>query len=162
MSDGNTTLEQALERLTQILAGGQPQPTPTTPTTPTVPPDGTENGDAGSTNGLPGREELARLVMYLTSVPILTPSRLAELERDLPRITEALAALGYRPSLKEAVVGVTESAQMEVGERQGRHPLEDIAPYVQQDLTVGEERIVPALGLAFFMAGYTIVKQWGD
>ncbi len=153
-----TTLDDALERLADLLAGAtdtkpaqpsEPKPDPKEPTAPAA---------AAAASELSA--ELARQVMFLMSVPIITPGRRAQLERELPLLVEALARAKYRPTLLSAMVDATDQTQRSaVGEGD---VLASTVKAMQEDLGASGERVAPAIALGLFMAGYTIVKQWGD
>jgi hypothetical protein len=99
--------------------------------------------------------------LYLQGMPIVTPERLAELEKSLPELIATLESLGHRSSLKRDINDV-----IQAGKGDGARSVSDDAAMsefvklVQGDLSAGGERIVPALALGLFMAAYTIVKGW--
>lgn len=175
MPQQSQTLDQALERLADLLGGGAQPGRPAGPGPRPQPPTPTPSAPAPSP--LEQQEAMARQYMHLASVPILTPRRIEELERDLPQLVASLRALPHRPSLKrrlrslmEVVPGqVNNPERMDDGaqsEGDGAFwpplPISDLANEMRKDLAVGDERILPVVGLAFFMAGYTISKAWGD
>lgn len=168
------SLNEALQRLSEILgnpagAGGRPQPPAPQPPAPQppapqprpLPPSA--NGDGGLS--VQQREEIARQTLYSMIVPIITPAQMQQMEKELVHLVELLKSLPYRPSVKRDIQRAIELATQQQGGSE-RDVAADarttqLVELIRKDaLGEGGERFVPALGLAVFMAAYTIGHQW--
>jgi hypothetical protein len=174
MSATDPGLDDALNRLITILEGGGnkvPGPGPGSP----PPGGGAGTGTGVGTKPLPAtgsgtpantlqqqRSDVARIQLYLQGMPILTPERVAELEKSLPELIATLESLGYRPSLRRSIIDVIEGGKSKGGDRSASDDtaMSEFVKLVQSDLAADGERVAPALALGLFMAAYTIVKQW--
>lgn len=171
MSDSNS-LDDALSRIATILGG-----TPAPPTTPPVPGpiSVTPASNAGSTTAtvpVPAsvlsdsqKEEIARLIYYCMSMPAVTPDALATMEDGLPDVVALLHSLNARPSAKNQFLQVIDAvvSQHSVAERSdGDARIEAFAQALSRDAFGEGDRIVPLIGLgvACFMAAYTVVHNW--
>ena len=166
MATDNRSLEEAFTRIASML-GASSQPGTTTSVTSA--PDTT---DAPASSGTatfnsPQREEIARQVFYSLNLPLITRTTLQEMERQLPTIIEELKSLQSRPAAREEIMKTIEALkqQSRSTERDVEHEDRDaaFAEMLQRDAFGEGERIIPliGLGIAAFMASYTVSHNWG-
>jgi len=182
MIDQTQGLDAALNQLAEILSrgrqgGGSPGPLPPPPGQPAGTPIKPTNGGpaapvpAGGSGELSAaqRAEIARLAYYWQGVPVLTPERCRELEDGLPALLALLKSLSHRPSLKRQLMEIVQASSQPASN--GNRGVSESArasalgELMAADVTgaVPGERLVPlvALGVASFVAGYTVVHTWG-
>jgi hypothetical protein len=175
----DTAIEEALERLARLLSGGgsssglggpsEPTTSPatgstvpvTSPTTPVGGPAGSQTVD-GAATGME-QAEVARHVLYMMSVPVLTTARIAELEQSLPKLVAFLHSLRHRPTMLGDIHRIMQSLSKGGGASERSESTlssaEQLARIMQGDLSENGERVAP-LALGLFMAAYTIVHNW--
>lgn len=170
MANESSSFDDALNRLAGLLGPPAPTTTPTPPPgtggkpAPGVPP----GGGAPATPAIPTpqREEIARQVFYSMGVPLITREQLAQMELGLPGLVDLLKSMQSRPTAKadlERLMGAIKDANGGT-ERDPAQVSRTVAlgELMRTDAFGEGERIIPliGLGIAAFMASYTVVKNW--
>lgn len=172
----NEELNEALNHLADILGGSTGTTTTGQPTgQPSGQPIGQPSGQpkpSGDFLSLQQRTQIATDVMYLMSVPIMTPAKAREFEDSIPSLIEWLKILKGKPATKRALAQSIKAVvdKSEVDDPEAR----ELVELIKSDLVIQDERfalppvkvVVPiaiaAVGAAtaVFKLGYDIGKDF--
>jgi subtilisin family serine protease len=170
------SLDDAFAKLASMLGGPGTQPAAsvaasgTSSGAATAASPATSSTWAGSgttlTMSLAEREEVARNVFYSQSMPLITREKLKQMEAELPALVEQLKSLSSRPAaMAEMQQFIQIARESGSGSDRSSGDQERAAAFgqlVRNDAFGEGERLIPliALGIASFMASYTVVKNW--
>ena len=149
------TFEAAVEQLAGLFETGERDATPPPPVS------------EAARKRLEEKGRVARQELYLRGMPVITKEKAQQLELELPDIVRLLKVLRRRPALRQQILEQASQAMRQLQSTPGAEldeRLRALGQMIEQDLTVEGERVVVAVigvGVAIYMAGYTIVKNWG-
>lgn len=165
MTETNS-LDLAIGKIAAMLSGSPgPVSTPTTTSTPpkTTLPVATIPVSDPLTSAQ--KNEIAEFVYYTMSVPPITREKLLEMEKGLPEIVNTLRNLNASPTTRSDFLQIIDAVNSQWGSAERSDSDAGLAALAEslRNEAFGEgERIIPIIGLgvACFMAGYTIAHNW--
>jgi hypothetical protein len=160
-------LDDAMNKIAAILGTPTSSAAPTTPTTTTTTTTpsttSTSTGGAAAPLNPAQRQDVANQIYYSLLVPPITPQILLEMEEKLPELVALLHSLAGRPAAQAQINSMIDASQTTTRSVIDPQMLNDLAQVIAQDAYGSKDaKFLPlvAAGLAFFMAGYTVVHQW--
>lgn len=166
-----TDLDQAIGKLSSILS--TPHGVPANSEAPTAPPPATAAPSSPPAAGISPstltdaqKDEIAAFVYASMSLPPISRVDRIEMEKGLPALVDTFGGLHATPTLHADYLDILDYAfsQTTTVERDSPNTaVVDFAQSLQRDaFGDSNERILPLIGLgvACFMAGYTIVHNW--
>jgi hypothetical protein len=151
-------LGDALNKIASSLGGVPAAPTPGQPAA-TGP-----YGSAFSPLDPATRQHILNQIYYSQQIPPITHAVLLDMEQKLPELVEYLHSLAGRPAAQADLSALVDAHQSATRSADDQQRLNEIAQVIAQDAIGSQDSknplLVAAVGIAAFMAGYTIVHSW--